>query len=183
MSWNVRWTNALPPIEFASLAEHEFSSYKVMQSDGTSYCGDVVLNSVYVAHKNKVSILDQNYKHKIFLSRILIQSIDSLLMQSKTTSPKNCSYLFASHCIVSALIARKLRGALRNMWYFDIADKTYTFSNLYKAFFRYDIRGKKVNFIKSLHKATNLLDSTKEIEKTSLISWINIKFLNFILAV
>ena len=38
--------------------------YSVMQSDGNSFCGDVVLNSFDKASRDKDNILDQVYKSK-----------------------------------------------------------------------------------------------------------------------
>ena len=38
-----------------------------MQSDGNSYCGDVVLDSFNMAHKDKDSILYLKYKKQISL--------------------------------------------------------------------------------------------------------------------
>ena len=46
-----------------------------MQSDGKSFCGDVVLNSFNKASRDKDNILDQVYKSKyvrIFIMMILI---------------------------------------------------------------------------------------------------------------
>ena len=46
----------------------------MMQSDGNSFCGGVVLNSLNMAYRDKDSILDQNMKGKhfgIFIMKIL----------------------------------------------------------------------------------------------------------------
>ena len=40
--------------------------YSVMQSDGNSYCGNVVLNSFNKESRNEDNILDQIYKSKYF---------------------------------------------------------------------------------------------------------------------
>ena len=43
----------------------------VMQSDGNSFGGDVVLDSVNVASKDKDSILDQIYANRFFFISIM----------------------------------------------------------------------------------------------------------------
>ena len=37
-----------------------------MQSDGNSYCGDVVLDSFNMQYRDKESFSDQNYEKQIF---------------------------------------------------------------------------------------------------------------------
>ena len=37
-----------------------------MQSDGNSFCGDVVLYSINMAYSNKDSILNQKYEKELF---------------------------------------------------------------------------------------------------------------------
>ena len=53
--------------------------YGVMQSDGNSFCEDVVLDSFNKASRNEDNILDQVYKSKyawIFIMMILIRKFD-----------------------------------------------------------------------------------------------------------
>ena len=53
---------------------YRFRIYSVVQSDGNSFCGDVVLDSFNMAYRDKNSILDQNMKSKyfgIFIMKIL----------------------------------------------------------------------------------------------------------------
>ena len=37
-----------------------------MQSDGNSFCGDVVLDNFNMSYRNEDSILDQKYEKQIF---------------------------------------------------------------------------------------------------------------------
>ena len=39
--------------------------YSVMQSDGNSFCGDVVLDSFNIEHSDEDSILDKKYEKQI----------------------------------------------------------------------------------------------------------------------
>ena len=42
-------------------------AYSVMQSDGNSFCGGVVLNSFNMVYGDEVSMIDQKYEKQIFL--------------------------------------------------------------------------------------------------------------------
>ena len=68
--------------------------YSVMQSDGNSFCRDVVLDSFNMANMDEDSILDQSMKSKHF--KMLSSSRDALLKLSKTISLQK---LFPSDCI------------------------------------------------------------------------------------
>ena len=49
--------------------------YSVMQSNGNSFCGDVIFDSFNKAFRDEDNILDQMYEHKyvrIFIMMILI---------------------------------------------------------------------------------------------------------------
>ena len=41
------------------------NSYSVMQSDGNSFCGDVVLDRFYIVYSDEDSIKDQKYEKRI----------------------------------------------------------------------------------------------------------------------
>ena len=43
----------------------------MLQSDGTSYCGDVVLDSLNIVYSNVDSILDQKFSFGIFIMKFL----------------------------------------------------------------------------------------------------------------
>ena len=79
--------------------------YSVMQSDGNSFWGDVVLDNVNKASWDEDKILNQFYKRKIcsdfimmilILSNIIMMSLYAMLKLSKTTSPQK---LLSSDCI------------------------------------------------------------------------------------
>ena len=60
-------------VQYRTLASI-FTRYSVMQYDGNSFCGDVVLDSFNMAYSDKDSIKDQKYEHKtsgIFIIKIL----------------------------------------------------------------------------------------------------------------
>ena len=92
-----------------------------MHSEGSSFCGDVVLDSVNMAYRNEVSISDQIYEDKniflnfyqgdfefksdwrkcIFVFDVFGQKYCLPSWMSKTTSPQN---MFQSHCITLYMI-------------------------------------------------------------------------------
>ena len=49
-----------------SWAFDRHDKYSLMQSDGNSFCGDVVLDSFNKAYRDKDTILDQKYEKRIF---------------------------------------------------------------------------------------------------------------------
>ena len=62
-------------IEKNAFKGYQHSTYSVMQSDGHSFCGDVVLNSFNKASRDEDNILDQVWKSKyvrIYIIMILI---------------------------------------------------------------------------------------------------------------
>ena len=56
------------------------SNYSVMQSDGNSFCGDVVLDSFNKASRDEDNILDQIYKKQKCLDFYYVNFIFSIKM-------------------------------------------------------------------------------------------------------
>ena len=46
-------------------ADFNAEQYSVMQSDGNSFCGDVVMDSFNTSYRDEDSILDQKYEKQI----------------------------------------------------------------------------------------------------------------------
>ena len=65
----IQGSSGLPhpgPIEFQSYIPRDPISSVITQSDGNSFGGDVVLDSLNMAYMDKDSILDQKYEKQIF---------------------------------------------------------------------------------------------------------------------
>ena len=77
-------------------SSHSFtvsSIYSVMQSDGNSFCGDVVLDSFNMMYRDEDNILYQIYRSKYF--RIIIMMIlilYNMKIHTKTTAIPRCCH-------------------------------------------------------------------------------------------
>ena len=52
--------------EHLNFVQHPADNTSLMQSDGNSFIGDVVLETFNMSYRDKDSMLDQKYKKKIF---------------------------------------------------------------------------------------------------------------------